>query len=66
MEENIQSVNKINDKLDKLMAYLIPEKEDISEHLRLAKRLVSEVNPSELEVIGKYPRKQPTMKVAVA
>ena len=33
MEENIQSVNKINDRLDKLMAYLIPEKKDISEHM---------------------------------
>ncbi len=65
-DENIRAINKFNEKMDKLMAYLIPETEDVSDHLHLAKRLLAEVNPPELEVIGKYPRKQPTKKVAVA
>ena len=59
-----ESVKEINFMVANLQYQLLPESGDYSEHLALAKRLVSEINPPELIVEVKYPRRQPRMAIA--
>jgi len=51
--EIIERISKIENKLDKLIDYIIPEVEDNSKHLAEAKELANK---------GKKPRKQPKKK----
>ena len=60
-----ERTDRIEKKLDQLMAFVIPAIEDMTKHLKSARLSTSCAQPSNHKREGKMPRQQPKKKVII-